>query len=244
MKLVDNALDLGLFSDNPGMPAWYTDELGAPPVEVIEHSPTYAERFYRLGGSCLKINHSTEPMPPGASGYKELFVARAGLERPVTLRDPDGLRITLVPEADLDGAELAILMEVADPARQREFFCHALGAAPAADGVRLGDALFRFSPDPSAGRPAPTWSRGFKYYVLFVDDTPASHAELVAAGAEHGLRPLRLGDRCVFSWLRDPSGNWFELVQRASPGRPLAEVDLAGDCWDEIIEWRTAGTPA
>jgi hypothetical protein len=48
----------------------------------------------------------------------------------------------------------------------------------------------------------------------------------------------------VFSWLRDPSGNWFELVQRDAPGWSLAEVDLAADCWDEIIEWRTAGTPA
>ena len=232
MKLVDNALDLGLFSDNPDMPAWYTDELGAPPVEVISHSPTYAERFYRLGRSCLKINHSTEPMPQGASGYQELVVARAGIDQPVTLHDPDGLPITLVPQADLDGAELAIVMGVADPGRQQEFFCDALGAAAVPGGVRLGDALFRFAPDPSATRPAPTWSRGFKYYVLFVDDTPASHAELV--GGEPSM------DSALSAWATDACSRGCETP--AATGSSWSSAPLPGAPWPRSTWPPTAGT--
>lgn len=244
MKLAATTIDLGLFSDNPDMPGWYPDVLGAPLVEVLQHSSTYQERFYRVGAGCLKINYSSEAMPAGRSGYRELVLGRDGITEAAVLSDPDGLPIRLVPTSELGGAELGIRMAVADPDRQRAFYCEALGAEDLGKVVRLGDALFEFSFDPQAGPASPTWSRGFNYFVLFVDDTPAAHAALVAAGAQHGLRPLRLGDRCIFSWLRDPCGNWFELVQRAQEDRPLDPVDLAGDHWGDIVEWRTNGTVA
>jgi catechol 2,3-dioxygenase-like lactoylglutathione lyase family enzyme len=241
LTLSDTTVDIGLFSDNPNMPSWYPDVLGAPLAEVIEHSPTYQERFYSVGAGCLKINYSTEVMPTGTSGYRELLLGRDGLEQRQTFQDPDGLVIRLVPRHELGGGDLGIVMGVADPDAQADFFGRALGATESAGGLCLGDVRFFFEFEPEASRPSPTWSRGFKYYVLFVEDAPASHRELLAHGAEHGLRPLRLADRCIFSWLRDPSGNWFELVQRAAPGRPLEPVDRADEHWEDIVRWRTQG---
>ena len=61
---------------------------------------------------------------------------------------------------------------------------------------------------------------------------------LLAAGAEHSLRILRLADRCNFSWVRDPSGNWIEMVQYARLSGPLPPVDHLEDHWDEVERWR------
>src|SRR5271165_2784407 len=203
MRLASTAIDIGLFSDNPKMPPWYADELGAPLTEVLQHSPTYQERFYAVGTGCLKINYTTEAMPSGTSGYQELILSRDELDGPRVLEDPDGLAIRLVPRhAELGDADLGIVMRVADPDAQADFFHRALGATDQGAGLRVGDALFFVEVDRRPQRPTPTWSRGFKYYVLFVEDGPAAHQGLLGLGAEHGLRPMRLGDRCIFSWLR------------------------------------------
>jgi hypothetical protein len=51
---------------------------------------------------------------------------------------------------------------------------------------------------------------------------------------------LRLADRCIFSWVRTPSGNWLELVQYADYG-PLPDLPRAADRWPQIIRWRETG---
>jgi catechol 2,3-dioxygenase-like lactoylglutathione lyase family enzyme len=237
---VTGGLDLGLFSDNPAAPAFYENEVGLPFVEALQHSPTYAEKFYSLGGSSLKINHSTEPMPPGRSGYRGLTIARAGLEQPVRLTDPDGLPITLVAPGSGGIEHYAITCEVSDAERQRQFLIDGLGAAPEADFLRLGHALIELVEVPGSGPAGPTFSRGFNYVVAFVDDTPAAHEALIELGATHSVPPTRLPERCVFSWLRDPSGNWLELVQPAALG-PLPKVTAIDQRWREIIAWRDTG---
>ena len=89
-------------------------------------------------------------------------------------------------------------------------------------------------------RPTPVWRRGFNYYVLFVKDIMRSHRHAVGHGGEHSASPLLLGERCAFSWLRTPSGNWVEFVQYADYG-PLPEAPLAADRWPEITRWRETG---
>ncbi len=67
-RIIRGLLDIGLFSDNPEMLTFYEHELGLPLHDVIQHSPTYQERFYSVNGASLKINYSTEAMAPGTSG--------------------------------------------------------------------------------------------------------------------------------------------------------------------------------
>ena len=69
-------------------------------------------------------------------------------------------------------------------------------------------------------------------------------ARCMPLGATHGLRPIRLADRCIFSWLRDPNGNWVEVVQYSADTGELPDITRAQDLWPTIIAWRDEGTPA
>ena len=68
----------------------------------------------------------------------------------------------------------------------------------------------------------------------------SAHRHVVDNGAEHSAPPLRLADRCAFSWVRTPSGNWLELVQYADYG-PLTDAPRAADRWPRFIRWRETG---
>jgi catechol 2,3-dioxygenase-like lactoylglutathione lyase family enzyme len=239
---VVSGLDLGLFSDNPAMPAFYQNEVGLPFIETLRHSPTYEERFYAVNDSALKINLSTEPMPVGHSGYRGLSIARGGITAPVELVDPDGLPVRLVAPGTNGITQYGITCEVADSATQANFLMVGLGAGQEPDGgLRLGNALIELVEVADARPASPTWSTGFNYIVAFVDDILAAHDGLVEYGASQSVSPTRLADRCVFSWLRDPSGNWLELVQPATLGLGLPDVTPIEQRWQEIISWRETG---
>jgi hypothetical protein len=237
---VVGGLDLGLFSDDPRAISFWTEEVALPFSETLQHSPTYQERFYSLGRtSSLKINYSTEPMPQGGSGYCGLTVARPELTEDVRLTDPAGLPVTLTARIGDTDALDEVVCRVPDIARQERFLTEGLGARPEAGGYRIGDSLLRLvEGEPGTG---PTWARGFNYVVAFVDDTPAAHAGLIELGATHSVPPTLLPERCVFSWLRDPSGNWLELVQQAGRG-PLPDVAPIQQRWGDIVTWRETGT--
>jgi len=235
-----DGLDLGLFSDAPASIGFYRDDVGLPFVETLRHSPTYEERFYSLGGSSLKINYSSEPMPAGPSGYCALTIVRPDQVDPLTLVDPIGLPVTIAPALNGSDAPVAVTCSAADADRHARFLVDGLGARPEADGFRIARTLIRLVESESSGPAAPTWSRGFKYVVAFVDDILAAHKGLIGHGAEHSVPPTRLADRCVFSWLRDPGGNWLELVQPATVAT-LPDVTPIDQRWQEIIAWRETG---
>lgn len=241
---VVDGLDLGLFSDDPRSVVFYAEEVGLPFVETLRHSPTYEERFYSLGdapgSSALKINYTTEQMPDGSSGYCGLELVRPGREEELDLVDPAGLPVRLTGGLAGSDAATAVTCAVSDVERQSRFLVDGLGARPEADGFRLGRTLVRLRESRSAEPAAPTWSRGFNYVVAFVDDIRAAHRSLLDLGAEHAVPPVRLRDRVVFSWVRDPGGNWLELVQPAAVA-PLPDVTPIEQCWQEIIAWRETG---
>jgi lactoylglutathione lyase len=236
-------LDIGLFSDNPDTLEFYENTVGLPFVELLQHSPTYQERFYSVHGASLKINYSQKPMRDGNSGYHGLLVARDGLVAPATLVDPHGVTVTLVPTADTGVTVLGVRVVVADAQRQRDFLVDALGAREAADGMVLGATRIVVDEAAALPYPTPTWRRGFNYILVPVDNVEIAHAHVLDHGATHGLRPIRLADRCVFSWVRDPHGNWIELVQYTDSG-PLPDIERADSLWPEITAWRDHGTSA
>ena len=236
-------LDIGLFSDNPDMLEFYENTVGTPFVELLQHSPTYQERFYSVHGASLKINYSQEAMGDGTSGYRGLLVARDGLDAPETFVDPHGLTVTLVPTGASGVTPLGVRVVVADAQRQRDFLVDALGAREDAHGIVLGDTRIVVDENAALPYPTPTWRRGFNYVLVPVDDVEIAHAHVLDHGATHGLRPIRLADRCVFSWVRDPHGNWVELVQYTDSG-PLPDIERAESLWPVITAWRDYGTSA
>lgn len=231
-------LDIGLFSDNPAMPPFYVDELGLPFVEGLPHSPTYSENFYAATGASVKINYSFESMAPGTSGYRKLIIARAGTREPQEFVDPDGLSVAIVPPGHEGVTQMGIVCDVADEAVERAFLAEGLGARDDNGTLRIGETAI-FLRVATVDRPTPVWRRGFNYYVLFVKDIMRAHRHAVDHGGEHSASPLLLGERCAFSWVRTPSGNWVEFVQYADYG-PLPKAPLAADRWPEITRWREA----
>ena len=236
-------LDIGLFSDNPEMLEFYDHTVSMPFVELIQHSPTYQERFYSVHSASLKINYSLEPMADGTSGYRGLLVARDSLDEPVALIDPDGSTVTLVPTGFDGVTALGVRVVVADAQRQREFLVDALGAREDAHGMALGHTRIIVEQADAPPYPTPTWRRGFNYILVPVDNVEVAHAHALDRGATHGLRPIRLADRCIFSWVRDPHGNWIELVQYTDSG-PLPDIERADSLWPVITAWRDHGTSA
>ena len=237
-------LDPGLFSDNAeSMSEFYVREVGLPFLERLPHSDTYAEVFFTLPPGKLKIQSSTLPMQPADSGYCELLIAREGRSDVRSMVDPDGLPVHVVPVGHRGVTTAGYVVRVADVDKQRRFYLDGMGASEAADGLRVGDTMLFLEHSPRHEWSTPPWRRGFTYITLIVHDAIATHHALLAAGAQHSLRLLRLADRCLFSWVRDPHGNWIEMVQYAELSGPLPDVERLDQHWEEVTRWRETGEP-
>lgn len=245
IELARGLLDPGLFSDNaPALWSFYEEAVGLPRLESLRHSPTYQEVFFTLPPGKLKVQSFDVAMPGRAvTGYKGLVIARDGLAGVRTLRDPDGLSVTLVPRGERGVTSAGVVVGVRDVEAQERFLIEGLGARREAGGLRVGETQLFVEEDPHAAPATPTCRRGFVYLTLIVHDARAAHAALLAAGATHSARVLRLMDRCLFSWVRDPGGNWIEVIQYAELSGPLPECERLADHWAEVEAWRDHGTP-
>ena len=242
-ELARGLLDPGLFSDNaPKMWSFYEESVGLPRLENLRHGPTYQEVFFTLPPGKLKIQSFDVPMGPAVTGYRELLVARDGLVASQALRDPDGLAVTLVPRGQRGITSAGMVVGVRDVDAQKRFLIEGIGARPSEGGLRVGDTQIFVEEDPAARPTTPSCRRGFVYITLIVNDCVAAHDALIAAGALHSARVLRLTDRCLFSWVKDPAGNWIEIIQYADLSGPLPEAPRLADHWDEVAKWRDHGT--
>ena len=238
------SLDPGLFSDNAEqMQRFYVDTVGLPLLERLQHDESYAEIFFELPEGKLKIQASTNPMEPASSGYRELFLAR-DVTTPITRRDPDGLTVHVVPPGYRGITNVGLVCAVSDVDAQRAFLERGMGGVAHQGGIRVGDTQIFLEHDPAFAAPSPPMRRGFTYVTLIVHEAERCHEALMTAGASNSLRLLRLGDRCIFSWLRDPHGNWVEIVQYAHLSGELPDIDRLADNWDEVREWRETGNVA
>lgn len=237
-------LDPGLFSDNaPAMERFYQEQVGLPLFERLPHSDTYQEVFFKLPPGKLKIQAFTTPMERAVTGYAELYLARDVAE-PRTFTDPDGLTVHVVPNGHRDVTSAGFVVRVNDVDKQRRFYVEGMGAQELPGGsLRIADTMFFVEHTDIVAAPTPSARRGFVYITAIAHDCQAAHQSMLAAGAEHSLRILRLADRCLFSWVRDPHGNWIEVVQYADLSGPLPDIARLADHWDEVIEWRDNGTP-
>jgi catechol 2,3-dioxygenase-like lactoylglutathione lyase family enzyme len=240
-------LDFGLPTDHgAAMCEFYQSELGLELVQRDEIIEGHEEIFYQLHGSWLKINASGTALDPAVTGYRRLIVADTVAQRPRTLHDPDGLAVTVVPPGHEGVDEVGLVLEVNDVEAQRRFIVEGMGGRPVGDGYRVGNTVLFLE---AAARPVdvtPIIRRGLTMLTLVVNDLLATHARLVNSGGAHGLRPSidpAFPERCVFSFVRDPTGNWIELVQFADAPGGLPSLAGSNPSFDEFTAFRDDGTP-
>jgi catechol 2,3-dioxygenase-like lactoylglutathione lyase family enzyme len=222
MQLAKNVIDVGLLTNNlePMLRFWQQDVA----VRFDHVLPVRrGQKQYRHDeqGSVIKLNHHAEPLPEAApSGYRELMIARKGLQEPRRMIDPDGNRVRLVPSGHDGITQLAVSMGVRNLNEHRAFYGDILGFAEQSwsDGpaFRLGDSLVLLWEDRAATVDPVRQARGWRYITLQVADIDAVHGELRSKGVREGLAPVTLGDVARISMILDPDGNWIELSRRAS----------------------------
>jgi catechol 2,3-dioxygenase-like lactoylglutathione lyase family enzyme len=222
MQLAKRVIDIGLSTNNlePMLQFWQQDAAvrfdHVLPVRRGQKQYRHVEQ-----GSVVKLNHHAELLPDAApSGYRELIIAREGVQTPRQMVDPDGNRLQLVPPGHDGVSQIAVAMGVRSLGAHRAFLGDILGFTelpwPGGAGFRLGDSLILLAEDPAATVDPVRQARGWRYITLQVADIDAVHDELRSKGVREGLAPVTLGEVARISMILDPDGNWIELSRRAS----------------------------
>ena len=219
MNIAKPQFDFGLYTNLlDEQLAFWQNEVGLAFEEMLPVGRGVRQHRHAMNGSVFKLNHSRDPLPaPSPCGYRQLSIARAGLDALVHLEDPDGNRVRLVPPGHegVDGIEIEL--GVRDPSAFDAFYAGALGLQQIGKHrYQFGDSVLCFDADSAAGRSGGMREPGFRYLTIQVFDVDSEHAAIVARGGEEGHPPRTLGTTARISFVRDPDGNWIEISQRAS----------------------------
>lgn len=223
MKLAKPRIDIGFATnDAPPCLAFWQNEVGLPFEYMQPIRRGHKQHRHELLGSILKINQRYEPIPDvPPSGYRELLIARDGIEAPKAMVDPEGNRVTLVPKGTFGIERIGVRLAVRNVDAHRRFYMQALGLeegppAGAAATFRAGDTVLIVEQSPDAPDDADMEGRGWRYITFQVFAVDRDHAHALAHGAREARAPVTLGTTARISMIRDPDGNWIELSQRAS----------------------------
>jgi lactoylglutathione lyase len=200
------------------MLAFWQREIGLAFEETLPLGGGVLQHRHAMNGSVLKLNAARDPLneaPP--SGYRELLIARDGIAAPVTMTDPDGNAVVLVPPGHEGITGIGLRVAVRDIAAQRRFWGGAMQfEATGEAGFRCGESLLMLAEAGAAVRTEPVRAPGFRYITVQVWDVDEEHKGIVERGGTEGRPPVTLGATARISFVRDPDGNWIEVSQRAS----------------------------
>jgi lactoylglutathione lyase len=226
MRLAKQHIDVGLFTNNlDPVLAFWRDDVGLEFEEMLPMGGGLRQYRHAMNGSVLKVNSSRDRLdaaPP--SGYRDLIIARDGIEGPRELTDPDGNRVTVVPRGHKGVAGIAVLLRVSEETAFHRFFGDAMQFERADDrAYRCGDSLVLFEQGDVAP-PHRMQAPGYRYLTVQVWDVDAEHAGIMERGGSEGRPPITLGATARISFVRDPDGNWIEISQRASLTGPVTAL--------------------
>lgn len=226
LKLAKPRLDVGVMTHRAEpMLAFWQQQAGLPFEETLPVARGQRQHRHGLNGSVFKLNAFRDELPATpAGGLRRLTIARAGIDAPRDLVDPDGNALRLVPPGDEEVVGIAIDLAVRDLSRAEHFYAELLGFEPLsreggrdrAPRYRCGDSLLRMHEDPEAQSEVPILAPGYRYLTVQVFDCEGEHRRVLALGGREGAPPRRAGEVAIFSMVRDPDGNWIEISQRAS----------------------------
>lgn len=228
--LAKDALDIGLFTNQlEPMLAFWQEEVGLPFDHMLPVAGGVRQYRHDFQGAVLKLNDARDDLAPASKGgYQRLIIAKEGLLAPQDLVDPDGNRVRLVPVGDGGVTHWAIEVATPDAAMFFGFYELALGLPRSSEhpmAVQCGRSLIIgvVAPDIAAQTDAQDMQRlGFRYTTIQVAKVDSVHARVLAAGEAAGAAPRTLGETARISFVKDGSGNWMELSQRASITGSLA----------------------
>jgi lactoylglutathione lyase len=222
MRLAKRRFDIGLATNNlEPMLRFWRETVGASFDHLLPIRRGLDQYRHDLSGSVLKINHMADPLPPTApSGYRELLIAREGLEAPLALVDPDGNLVRLIPARAFGVTQIGVRLIVRDLAAETRFYAEALGlteeAYEAGTAFRVGEGVILIEQADDAPLDAPFDGGGWRYLTFQVFGVDSEHAHVLANGGREALAPVTLGTTARISMVKDPAGNWIEISQRAS----------------------------
>ena len=233
MELAKRFIDVGIFTNRiDEMRAFYAEQIRLPYEELLPVGGGVRQYRYGLLGSVLKINHSRDPLPHRiAGGYRMLSISDPRTPMPLTMQDPDGNDLELVPAGQRGVNQIEIHIGVTDEAAFEHFYGDALQAERLAPRrFKLGETVVSFRQDPaavratkpaSAGAIASMRAVGMRYITVQVRDCDREHRRLTSMGVSEGAAPMTLGSVARISMIRDPDGNFIEISQRASLTGPI-----------------------
>ena len=222
MKLAKTRIDIGLTTNELApMLSFWQGPAGTTFDHILPIRRGHDQHRHDVNGSVLKINHTLAPLPDAApSGYRELLIAKPGLDRVRQLVDPDGNRVNLCPIGSSGVDQIGVALAVRDLDAHRRFYRDAFGLAdehhPEGAAFRAGESLLILRESADVVVDPPIQGRGWRYITFQVFKVDEDHARVLAAGGTEGLAPVTLGTTARISMVRDPDGNWIELSQRAS----------------------------
>lgn len=230
MNLEKNSLDFGMFTNNPdAMHAFYNGELGLKFEGTTPMGPKFKLSRYLLNGSVLKLWYAADALPPrAAAGFKSLTIADPKATAPRTLSDPDGNQLLFVPPGHNQVDQIEFQLGVSDLALSEQFYGDALGAQPIASGrYRFGQTILSLNADPGARRVktelitnpldavAAMAGLGFRYITIQVRDCAAEYQHVMGKNVNQGVAfTSGAGNLAGLFMVRDPDGNWVEILQR------------------------------
>jgi predicted enzyme related to lactoylglutathione lyase len=233
MELAKRFIDVGIFTNRiDEMRAFYAEQIRLPYEELLPVGGGVRQYRYGLLGSVLKINHSRDPLPHRiAGGYRMLSISDPRTPMPLTMQDPDGNDLELVPAGQRGVNQIEIHIGVTDEDAFEHFYGDALQAERLAPRrFKLGETVVSFRQDPaavratksaSAGAIASMRAVGMRYITVQVRDCDREHRRLTSMGVSEGAAPMTLGSVARISMIRDPDGNFIEISQRASLTGPI-----------------------
>lgn len=219
MKLAKNAIDVGVQTNQLApMRTFWQEEIGLPYEELLKVGGGTHQHRHTLNGSVFKLNSVRDPLPADQpTGYRRLFVAREGLDTAVSLTDPDGNRVTLVPQGHNGVTHIGIGMTVSSIDTFSRFYREVLQIEQLDDNVfRWGTTLFFLTQDADLVPAADMRGVGYRYITVQVHKVDEEHQAFLARGGVEGRAPMTLGTTARISFIKDPDGNWIEVSQRAS----------------------------
>lgn len=219
MKLAKDFIDVGIQTNNLKDMLWFwQQDVGLPFEELLKVGGGTHQHRHSLNGSVFKLNHVRDPLPEtGKTGYQELLIARADVQNPTRLIDPDGNRVTLVPPGYKGITHIGVGMTVRSIADSARFYNEVLQIEQTGESsFKWATTLFLLDED-KALRPATDMrGRGYRYITVQVWNVDDEHEAFVRRGGIEARPPMTLGSTARISFIRDPDGNWIEISQRAS----------------------------
>lgn len=217
VDLAKPAIDIGLYTNSrePQLNFWQGDA-GVQFSELLRLGGGVHQLRHAIGDSVLKINNAREPLPAApASGIHELFIATA-VDEVRALNDPDGNRVTLVPQGFDQINQIRVKLCVANLSEQQDFWGGILQLPELRPNIYLCGASQLELVEGEVNRDPVQRALGYRYLTIQVYDVKATHAHVISHGGREGSAPVRLGEVAHISFVRDPDGNWLEISQRKS----------------------------